>query len=321
MTKIAFISCTDLSRFFPSERNNFFTHDDQLACDFLQAQGMEVKPVTWGSDIRELIAQQFDLFVIRSPWDYFDSNEKTHDFLFWLGALSETGAVIANSYEVVKWNIDKHYLQDLSNRKLPVIPMTFLEKEDALSKLSSAMNDYGPIVIKPCISAAAKDTFVLKNSQDLKSLLEGKFSRGITFEKLREGRDFIIQPFLEKIEEGEWSCVFFLGEYSHSVLKIPQKGSWLVQDELGGSVLSIDAPANIKCLAQSILAELQIFLNEILQYGKLLYARIDIMPGNYLGEVELIEPELFFLDRNTQKAHCGSVEKFHSAINRYLEKE
>jgi len=309
MRKLAFVSCDDLSRYFPSKKNALLTHDDQIACDYLQYHSYEVEALPWQVDVESVLQKNFDLLVIRSPWDYMDTEEKRTGFLHWLKTLSENKVRISNPYEILQWNLDKHYLNDCKKLGIATVPSLFLEPEDKLDILSEALAQWKQIVVKPCISAAAKDTFLIRSVSELEEFLS-------RFEILRKDRAFLIQPFIKEIEsEGEWSLVFIDQVYSHAVLKLPKKGNWLVQDELGGSVQCKEAPDEVREFAEHAFQRLIEFLKEKFPENPyILYARIDIVPGNLLGEIELVEPELFFLDRKMQEPNIGALEKFLKGI-------
>src|SRR5688572_24089845 len=113
MRKIGFITCADLSRYNVSPRNPLLTYDDQTACDHLMSHGYDVKPVVWGTPAFEILNQRFDLLIVRSAWDYMDSEQNRVGFLAWLKELDDHQVPVANSYQVLRWNLDKHYLRDL----------------------------------------------------------------------------------------------------------------------------------------------------------------------------------------------------------------
>ena len=106
--------------------------------------------------------------------------------------------------------------------------------------------------------------------------------------------------------EGEWSLVFFNREYSHSVLKRPKAGDFRVQADFGGSFEAAAPPAGLVSVAQRILDCVD---------GPLLYARVDGVQRDgalLLMELELVEPQLFFLD------DPGSSERFARAALGHL---
>ena len=291
------------------------THDDQIACDFLQDQGWQVEAIPWGRDVRQILSDKLDLLVVRSPWDYMDSGENCSSFFHWLRELKVCGVPIANAFELLEWNLDKHYLQDFAKLAIPTVPTVFLEATDSLDKLFEAQKEWLQIVVKPCISAAAKDTFLIRNSQDLEDLCLGRGEYLQPFATLRKDRAFMLQPFLQDIASvGEWSLIFLDELYSHAVLKLPKKGAWLVQDELGGSVQCLEPSPKLRDFAEESFETLKPFLRQRFPDPYLLYARLDFMPGNLLGELELVEPELFFLDRRTSQANLKALEKFHRGV-------
>ena len=116
--------------------------------------------------------------------------------------------------------------------------------------------------------------------------------------------------------------MFLNGNYSHCVLKHPKQGDWRVQDELGGSVRSIDCPDDIRRFGEQTIELLQRFLVD--KFGErgqsLLYCRMDVLPGNLMSEVELVEPELHFLDRRTMKGDPRALQLFFEGIRTAVDK-
>lgn len=143
------------------------------------------------------------------------------------------------------------------------------------------------------------------------------------FERLRGNRAFLIQPFLKDVATtGEHSLVFLNGKHSHSVLKKPKTGDWRVQDELGGSVQSIDCPDAVREFGERTFAILSKFLVD--RFGdtgrSLLYCRMDVLPGYFMSEVELVEPELHFLDRRTMAGDPHALQLFYEGIANAVER-
>ena len=104
----------------------------------------------------------------------------------------------------------------------------------------------------------------------------------------------------EIITEGEWSLVFFDKQYCMSALKLPKKGDFRVQSELGGTISYPEPPATIIAEAKAILDS----------YAEpILYARMDGVIHNkhfQLMEAELIDPELYF--RSGEKGRKAFLE-------------
>jgi glutathione synthase/RimK-type ligase-like ATP-grasp enzyme len=106
--------------------------------------------------------------------------------------------------------------------------------------------------------------------------------------KTRTG-DWLVQPFLEEIKDaGEISMLFFGGNFSHAIQKVPKAGDFRVQKQFGAQYLKFEPSTTLLSIAKNIV---QIAGKESV------YARIDgVMTQNgfLLMEVEMIEPDLFF---------------------------
>ena len=320
MKHLGFVTCKDLSRYFPSKKNPLFTHDDQIAVDYLTEKGFLVSPIIWGTSIEKILEDNYDLIIIRSPWDYMSSAENRTAFMAWLKELSLAKVPVQNPIEIIRWNIDKHYLQDLSQVGVPTVPTKFIYPKEKICVLKK-FEELGPIVLKPSISAAAHDTYLIQDAPTAAEFNE-------YFHKIRNTRCFLLQTFLPSVlDPGEWSLIFINHEYSHSILKKPQPGDWLVQDELGGSVHWKQANSNIVDIAKAA------FRNIVPAYKKknkyhsnylsILYGRVDIIEsrkGPLISEIELIEPELFFLDRRhkSPKPYLRSLDLFCQGITHLI---
>ena len=144
-------------------------------------------------------------------------------------------------------------------------------------------NDFNnnTIIIKPCISGAARLTFKLSKHQ-----IEAFNPK---FNELIKEEAFIIQEFLKPIETfGEISLILFNGEFSHAVLKKAKPGDFRVQDDYGGTVHNyVPNVEEINFAETAVKACPEIPV----------YARVDIALDNngqlVLIELELIEPELW----------------------------
>lgn len=304
MNKIGFITCEDLSRYFPSKKNPLLTHDDQLAADYLEAKGFEVQPVIWGSDLNP---KEFNMLVVRSPWDYMDSKPQCDHFFEWLNKLSNEKAVLANPYPLLRWNLDKHYLLELQQNGVSIVPTKIYKPEEEIP-WNKHFQEWQEIVFKPTVSAAAKDTYRFTAQNEFEAVSE-------QIKQLRQGRDFMVQPYIKEVAtEGEWSFIFIGGQNTHSILKKPKPGGWLVQDELGGSVHWETPPKDYLETAKKVYQKLCELADRKWQIDKILYARVDILPGQYLGELELVEPELFFLDRRQNKPYQKALQAFYQGI-------
>ena len=262
-----------------SYQNKKSTHlhveEDLQLSKFLQSKGLIVKRPVW-NDV-QVDWKQFDVVILKSPWDYHDNFDL---FMQWLRGLDTAGIKVLNPYKTVLWNSDKHYLKQIADDGLPVIESVFLEKgivPDLAELLDTSRCK--KMIVKPCVSASAKNTMVVTfdNVSSVQHTVNG----------LIKHESFLVQPFMEEILQGELSLMFFNGNFSHCTLKVPRTGDFRVQSEYGGTVQKI-APAN---------AHLETAGKYVAKYGQgTLYARVDgiISNGTFvLMELELIEPYLF----------------------------
>ena len=255
-----------------------FYCSDSLTYQPLAALGWKVDEISWRSN--SVCWSDFDVVVIRSPWDYFDF---PNEFISVLEQIDASDTKLANPLSVVRWNLDKRYLRDLAQRGIIVVPTLWresLESED-FAKLFAELKTE-EIVVKPTIGAGASDTFRISSDEPESRLVEVRD----TFKQ----RPAMVQPFLQSIvERGEYSLFYFGGEFSHCISKVPAAGDFRVQEEHGGIITPCEADGAMLRAAQTILESIG---------EELLYARVDfvLLPSDELAviEVELIEPSLYF---------------------------
>ena len=83
-----------------------FTPDDQLLAEELRRRGRHVSAVVWGAETSRL-TDQFDRLIVRSPWDYMESDQRREEFLNWLENLATTGLIVENEPQVMLWLMDQ----------------------------------------------------------------------------------------------------------------------------------------------------------------------------------------------------------------------
>jgi glutathione synthase/RimK-type ligase-like ATP-grasp enzyme len=265
--RIALVSCSDFPELFGGEK---------LLPLVLRDLGHEVDVCIW--DANDVVWQSYDAVVIRSPWDYY---KKIPQFLAWLDMLEASRINVINDIKTLRWNLNKSYLFELSQAGLPVIPSQLVAPSDqrTLHQIFETMQGTD-IVIKPVQSAGAWRTLRINSS----NLLDAESS----FNTWRLEHDFLVQAFMpEIIADGEWSLIYFNGQFSHAVVKRAKLGDFRVQSDHGGTVLQADAPKNICTQALKILKYLP---------SMPCYARVDgvVRDGAFLVmELELLEPQLF----------------------------
>ena len=268
--KIVFVNCKMQEKF----RSGIAIDENADLLAFLKEKGLDITAVIWND--KEVNWKDFDVVIIKSPWDYHEHIVK---FTEWLDMLNKLDLKVLNPVDVLKWNSNKHYLKQLENDGLKVTPSEYQYKGSSIDELLFEKLGKDKLVVKPCVSAGAKNTVIINRE---------KFSdQSEVIDELLKEEDFIVQPFIDEIIDGEWSYLFFNGDYSHCVLKTPKKGDFRVQHFHGGSV-SYPTPAPLHIdQAKAYLRTLS---------GQPLYARVDGVVRNgslELMELELIEPYLY----------------------------
>lgn len=265
--KIAFLSMDSLE--------DFFAYDSLLLAPFADI-GIQVDTVSWRK--RDIDYKQYDAVIVRSPWDY---QQHEAEFVACLQRINAQTQLI-NPLSLMLWNMNKQYLKSLQDVGVHTLPTLWFDDFD-LTNIQSELSQFNSdeIVIKPCVSANADDTYRLtlpqleEQSQSLKSI----FST----------RSFMVQPFVTSVvDHGEVSLFYFSGALSHSILKRPKAGDFRVQEEHGGSLQAITASPQMQQNAQRALAAMP---------DRYLYARVDLLWFEEewrVIELELIEPSLYF---------------------------
>ena len=289
--------------FIPTEPP--FTPDDQLLVNELRRRGHQVSAIVWGADASRL-PERFDRVIIRSPWDYMDSDELRRGFLRWLEDLAATGVCVENEPPVMLWLMDKSYLLDFAAVGVPIVPTQLIPAGGSFD-LEAFVEQYGAAIIKPAVSAAGAGLEFLPDRQTARSFQQefaGCCQRGAQ----------LVQPFLPEIQtNGEWSLVYFGGDFSHGVHKLPARGQIMVHAERGGSLRFADPPAVVRQIGDRAAAAVpRAFANRGDRSCRMpLYLRIDIIEtagGGLLSECEGVEPELFF------RARPGSAARFAELV-------
>ena len=277
---------TDSRYVDPKETNWYIDQvllEDKLLLEELEKKNLRVCKKNWADIEFDWCTTKYVIF--RTTWDYFEKFDK---FFLWI-EMTKKKTVFINSSEIIKWNIDKHYLKFLQKKGINIAPTTFIEKNNfkSLSKLF-IKSKWEKAVLKPAISGAARNTYCITKQNYTE--LEDIFNKLITKESM------LLQEYLSDITlNGEISLIMIGGEYTHAVRKIAKKGDFRVQDDHGGKVIKYNAKASEIKFANKCL--------EACPY-KTTYARVDIIYDNKkepsLSELELIEPELWF--RNNKSA-------------------
>ncbi len=238
--------------------------------------GLRVSP--WSGIDPEVDWAAYDLVVVRTTWDY---PNKIGAFLAWADRVAAVRP-LWNSAATLRRNTDKRYLRELSERGIPIVPTRWFEKGTTANlRALSREEGWETIVLKPVVSAGARRTRLAGPD----SMMEGQ---AFLTEQLTQ-RAMMAQPYVAEVSTtGELSLLYFNGQFSHAVRKIPGVGDFRVQTEHGGRVLSVEPTAEELSAGQRVLEALS---------EDTLYARVDLLPTSdgvqRLLELEVTEPSMF----------------------------
>jgi hypothetical protein len=273
---VAFATCREYAYLDP---------DDRLLLAPLAALGVTVEAAIW--DDPSVAWDRFEAVILRSTWDYADAYEA---FLAWARAVPR----LINPFEVVAWNTDKAYLLELEAAGIPTVPTAFAGPGEPWQ-----IPDAWPeVVIKPTTSAGSRDTARYVRADP---------RVGEHIARLQAaGRTAMLQPYRHEVEEaGETGLIYAAGVFSHAF----RKGPLLTPD--GRMTDGLFAPEEI-APREPTAAEFEVGRQAMRfvsgRFGTPVYARVDLLPGPMIIEVELTEPSLYLA------YGPGSPERFASAI-------
>lgn len=251
---------------------------------------------------------RYELAVLRSPWDYY---ARLPEFLAWC-ARADAATRLLNPRDVVRWNTDKHYLADLADAGVPVVPTRFVEPDaeplPALESALAAFPDAAELVVKPTVSAGSADTQRYRRDEVLAAANHvGRL--------LAAGRAAMLQPYLDAVDSrGETALLYFDGSFSHAIRKaaLLQPG----QDgadhaDLPDAIAPRTPDPDELAAGETVLAALRARTG-----ADPLYARVDLIRDAAdrptLLELELTEPSLFFAESP------GAADRFVDALLRRI---
>ncbi len=264
--------------------------EDSLLKKALEKKGLKVRRTNWDDNNYDWSKTKYAIF--RSTWDYFD---RFSEFSKWLNKAKELTTFI-NPHELIEWNIDKHYLAELESKGVRIPNSLFIEKGDhrTLKEVISTV-EWNEFILKPVISGGGRHTYRFKKGETEK--LE------VVFAKLLQNESWMIQEFQKQIiTKGEVAFMVFGGKYSHAVLKKAKAGDFRVQDDFGGTIYSYHASKEEIAFVEKVFKSVE---------PTPTYARVDVLWNNEnqlcLGEIELIEPELWFRMNGNSAQLCADA--------------
>ncbi len=268
--KIALVTCPELSE---------GTADDRILRDAFLQDNHAVQFEVWSNS--RVRWQEYDVILIRSTWDY---HRHLSRFLTWAQEASKQSRLV-NPWQVVAWNASKKYLLELLDHGVSVVHTEVASDADHAVEYARRLLQLHPaIVIKPAVSATAESLFRVTNLADARDAIQAALTTG----------DVVIQPYLSSIaEDGELSLIFFClteWRFSHAVHKLPRLGDFRVQSNFGGTANAVEPSDAIVRFSEEALSCVP---------PEAIFARVDIVDWKTdpkIGELELIEPDLFFRD-------------------------
>jgi glutathione synthase/RimK-type ligase-like ATP-grasp enzyme len=265
-----------------------------LLLEAVRATGIAVDEVCW--DEESIDWSTYDQVVIRSTWDY---HRRYDEFMHWVRTVSAV-STISNSVDVITWNTDKHYLAEVAEMGLPVVPTVFIEpdQDDWLNSARELLAK-GDVVVKPAISAGSNDTERHSNINAAQTHIA---------ELLSAQRSVMLQPYMADVDvESETGLVFIDGKFSHAFAKGPLLAQ--AKNMSGGLYAEEEIGVRQPTAEQLLIGERAVkWLTS--RFGNLLYARVDLLPtaqGPVIIEIELTEPSLYLLlhpQAATELAHA-----------------
>lgn len=300
MRKVAVLASDNMMPNSEKEREDAFERDEQMGklVPAFAVHGMILDLVRWRDAAS--VAKNYDAMLPLLVWDYFEGNQEKF--------ISEMAKVdsqthLFNSFNTLRWNSDKIYLDALKGLGAPVIQTVTLERVTQ-SGIAKAFETLGAetIVIKPQVGGGAWRQVL--------------YTKGDSFpeKSLLPPQGALVQAFLPSVAtEGEYSFLFFGGQFSHCLVKRPKAGDYRVQSLYGGQEEAYTPTSRERATARSVL--------EALSFTPL-YARIDLIRGLsgalQLIELEMLEPYLYLPFAEGEGAENKGALKLAQALSKQL---
>jgi hypothetical protein len=245
----------------------------------LADRGIEATTAVWTDP--EVDWRRFDLVLANGAWDYIHHLDA---FTAWAERVDGLTRLV-NPARVLGWNADKHYLSQLAQAGVPIVPTAWVDEPDAIGALPA-----GTFVVKPTVSCGAYQSARYEGEADHEA------ARAHLRHLLAEGRRAMIQPYLTTVDQlGETGLIFVGGAYVHAINKAA-----LLRPGVGATdglaeqmvITATEATATEVAAAERVLAAASDLV------GPLTYARVDLVRDEQgvptLMELEVLDPALFF---------------------------
>jgi glutathione synthase/RimK-type ligase-like ATP-grasp enzyme len=281
--------------------------DNQILYKELIKKFKNLKIVTWNDS--NVDWENFEILIVRSLYDYLEHYE---EFQQWLIEIKNKNIKIFNPVEILSWNAHKKYLIDLESSGVEIIPSLYFNKGTKIEIILEALSlkNWEKFVFKPCVGNGSKGVFLVQSK-----LGEWKDEELKWIGELSNSDDFLCQEFQSSIHDGEISLIYFQGNYSHGVLRKPEKNEFRQNDFQ--TVTKFNDNEKLIKLGKDTIEKLLKNRQNVTPH-ELLYSRVDLIKRNhsldeyFISEVELFEPVLYF---NFDEK---SIERFSNSISKFL---
>ena len=292
MNRIGII-VTDPSYYPPEDPD----HDTPPLLAALRERGADAQAVSWRDT--DVDWASYDLLVIRSPWDYVGH---AAEFSVWLRTIEATSVPLYNDATLIRWNMDKRYLEELSARGVGVVPTRYLataaevdaafteDAEDAEDAADTAGEQDAPsprIVVKPTVGAGSSRTGLFEADDPAAAEL----ARDI----VTSGGVAMLQAEVPELSEGREKAVYLVGgRFTHAIAKgaLLAPGGGFLGGVYQEHPVIVEATPDEKAFAVRVFDAVSAVTGSVPLYG-----RIDMVEtaesdgrGLLLLEAELFEP-------------------------------
>jgi hypothetical protein len=196
---VTLVTCEDVPLLPPGDR---------ILQRQLESLGASVRVAIWTDPDVDWSASS--LTVIRSTWD---ACKRFVEFESWLRRV-ESQTRICNPVEKILWNLEKHYLLDLQERGIEIIPTVYFPARSDVA-VKPIDPGWSEVVVKPSIGASSFAVRRFSVPRELSPLQDH-------LRVILDRTGALVQRFENTVDTlAERSLVFIGGEYSHSVRRIP----------------------------------------------------------------------------------------------------
>ena len=135
-------------RYLDPLNKNWYTEqvllEDEILFESLKKRGLVVTRKSWSD--KNFDWSNTNFAIIRSTWDYFN---KIDEFSKWLMNIKDK-LVLINSFNLIKWNLNKSYLLDFSKKKINIASSIFINSKN-FTTLKTLFNqtNWDEAIIKP----------------------------------------------------------------------------------------------------------------------------------------------------------------------------